>query len=222
MYYDLVASLPHLPHFERAERLPITRLRLDQRLRLLKPAHADQLARAQSLVRWRPDRLLGQNRCGAGRGVRRADGLAAGAAAPRVCRVPDGPADAPGGFAAEAGRSRHCRTAAVAWGVGPRVRHVQTHWDEPDFRLAHLYPWLPQAQRPLGGRRCARPGAAADGRRLALARPPCRTEHVQFRGGVLLTFFKWDMLRAWLACDADKGKTRFKDLIDQVTHVEHN
>ena len=60
MYYDLVASLPHLPHFERAERLPITRLRLDQRLRLLKPAHADQLARAQSLVRWRPDRLLGK------------------------------------------------------------------------------------------------------------------------------------------------------------------
>ncbi len=34
--------------------------------------------------------------------------------------------------------------------------------------------------------------------------------------------FKWDMLRAWLACDADKGKTRFKDLIDKVTHVEHN
>ena len=59
MYYDLVASLPYLPHFERAERLPITRLRLDQRLRLLKPAHADQLARAQSLVRWRPERLLG-------------------------------------------------------------------------------------------------------------------------------------------------------------------
>ena len=35
-------------------------------------------------------------------------------------------------------------------------------------------------------------------------------------------FFKWDILRAWLACDAEKGKTRFRDLIDQVTHVEHN
>ena len=34
--------------------------------------------------------------------------------------------------------------------------------------------------------------------------------------------FKWDMLRAWLANDAEKAKNRFRTLIDQVTHVEHN
>ena len=61
MYYDLIASLPHLPYFQRAERSPITRLRLDQRLRLLRPVHADQLARRRTLVGWRPDRLLGKS-----------------------------------------------------------------------------------------------------------------------------------------------------------------
>ncbi len=66
MYYDLVASLPHLPHFERAERLPITRLRLDQRLRLLKPAHADQLARAQVAGPLAARSLAREDRCGAG------------------------------------------------------------------------------------------------------------------------------------------------------------
>lgn len=29
-YYDLIASLPHLPHFEQAEWLPITPLRLNR------------------------------------------------------------------------------------------------------------------------------------------------------------------------------------------------
>src|SRR6476659_2913131 len=58
MYYDLIASLPYLPHFEREERLPITRLRLEQRLALLRPDHAEQLARARALIPWRPQRLL--------------------------------------------------------------------------------------------------------------------------------------------------------------------
>ena len=36
-YYTLVTSLPLMPHFERAERIPLTRLRLEQRLRMLEP-----------------------------------------------------------------------------------------------------------------------------------------------------------------------------------------
>ena len=34
--------------------------------------------------------------------------------------------------------------------------------------------------------------------------------------------FKWDILQAWLVCDPHEAKTRFGDLIDKVTHVEHN
>jgi hypothetical protein len=51
-YYTLVASLPHLPHFERAEWLPLSRRQLDRRLALLAPEHAAQLARAEHLVQW--------------------------------------------------------------------------------------------------------------------------------------------------------------------------
>ena len=39
---------------------------------------------------------------------------------------------------------------------------------------------------------------------------------------VFAYFFKWDILQAWLSCDADQGKTRFRDLVDKVTHVEHS
>ncbi len=219
MYYDLVASLPHLPHFERAERLPITRLRLLQRLRLLTPEHADQLARAQSLVRWRPDRLLGNT------DATQAADYAALMASPLerplreyVARRMDQQTLLAALRRKEDDGGRPVGT--TPWGVGPWVHHVQRHWDEPDFRLALLHPWLPQARGLL---------AAGDARGLErllmdvawrwLDR--CAEQNMFSFEAVFSYFFKWDILQAWLACDADKGKTRFRDLIDKVTHVEH-
>ncbi|MCR4415666.1 MAG: DUF2764 domain-containing protein [Thermoguttaceae bacterium] len=219
MYYDLVASLPFLPYFERADRLPITRLRLDQRLRLLKPAHAEQLARAHSLVRWRPDRLLG---------------TADAAQVKEYAAVMASPLDRPLREYVAFRMSQQTLVAALrrkregsasldgtAWGAGPWVRHVQRHWDEPDFRLARVVPWLLQARDLL---------AASDARGLErllmdvawrwLDR--CAQQNTFSFEAVFSYFFKWDILRAWLACDANKGKTRFRDLIDKVTHVEQS
>ena len=45
-YYMLVASLPHLPPFEQAERLAINRERLEQRLRSLDAEHLEDLVLA--------------------------------------------------------------------------------------------------------------------------------------------------------------------------------
>ena len=49
-YYTLVASLPRLAHFERAEWLPLSRKQLDQRLSMLVPEDAVQLRLAEALV----------------------------------------------------------------------------------------------------------------------------------------------------------------------------
>ena len=49
-YYMLVASLPYLEPFERMERLPLTRLRLEQRLSALRPDHAADYAAAERVV----------------------------------------------------------------------------------------------------------------------------------------------------------------------------
>jgi hypothetical protein len=220
MYYDLVASLPRLPHFERAERLPITRLRLDQRLRLLKPMHADQMARAESLVRWRVRSLLGKTDA-----VQVAE-YSALMASPLERELREFVAFRMDQQTLLAALRRKRDGLApldgtAAWGVGPWVRHVQRHWDEPDFRLAILHPWLPQAADLL---------AAGDARGLerllmdvAWRRlDRCAEQNMFSFEAVFAFFFKWDILQAWLACDAVKGKTKFRDLIDQVTHVEHN
>lgn len=227
MYYDLIASLPYLPYFERAEWLPITRLRLDQRLRLLKPAHADQLGRARSLVCWRFDRFLG-----------RTDAEQAA----EYSALMAAPLEGPLREYVEFRMNQQTLLAALRrkqeglelpeerapWGAGSWVRYVRTHWGEQDFRLAHLYPWLPQARDLL---------AAGDARGLerllmvgAWRQLDRYAEQSMFGFQAVFSYvFKWDILRAWLACDAEKGKTRFMELIgqvthfnDQVTHVEHN
>jgi hypothetical protein len=220
MYYDLIASLPRLPHFQRAGRLPITRLRLEQRLRLLKPAHADQLARARSVACWRLDRSRWTSDSAL---VDEAAAVMASSldAALRqyvafrmnqqtliaaLRRKQDGMAPL---------------AAAAPPGAGPWVRHVRMHWEEPDFRLSHLFPWLSDAREHLAG------GDARNLERLLMDVAWRELDRHAERNlfsfeAVFSYFFKWDVLQAWLSCDADQGTTRFRDLIDQVTHVEHN
>ena len=220
MYYDLIASLPHLPHFEHAERLPTTRLRLDQRLRLLTPDHGDQLARARALVGWRPDRWLG----------RRDAALVAEYAA--AVHLPwERPlweyvalrADQQTILAAlrRKKQGRGLPDAATRWGFGQRARYIERHWDAPDLGLAHLYPWLPQARELLAA------GAARDLERLLMGvawrwLDRCAEQDMFGFEAVFSYAFQWDILQAWLSCDADQGKTRFRDLVDKVTHVEHS
>ena len=220
MYYDLIASLPHLPHFERADRLPITRLRLEQRLALLRPAHAEQLGRARSLVGWRLDASRWKS------DAAQADEYTALMAAPLDASLKDYVTfrmDQRTLVAALRRKRDGLESLAQAgrWGVGPWVRHVQTRWGEPDFGLARLFPWLPLARDLLAA------GEARGLERLlmdvAWRRLNRHAERDTFSfEAVFAYFFKWDMLQAWLASDADQGKTRFRELIDKVTHVEHS
>jgi hypothetical protein len=51
-YYTLVASLPAMPRFEVAERLPINETRLGERLRMLHPDDARDVARLRKAIQW--------------------------------------------------------------------------------------------------------------------------------------------------------------------------
>jgi hypothetical protein len=216
MYYDLIASLPYLPHFERADRLPITRLRLEQRLRLLRPAHAEQLARARSLVCWRLDASRWKS------DAAQVDAYQALVAAPLDTSLKDYVAfrmDQRTLVAASRRKRDGLESLEQAglWGAGPWVRHVQMHWDEPDFGLGHLFPWLPPARDSL---------AAGDARGLerllmdvAWRRLNRHAERDTFSfEAVFAYFFKWDILQAWLASDAvvDRVADAMRDVTFEI------
>lgn len=218
MYYDLVTSLPFLGHFARADRVPITRRRLRQRLSLLRPAHHHQLSQARSFARWRPETWRSLTDAGE---VRAYEALAASPLDPAL-----------GDYLAFRMEQRTLLAAlrrkqagagaperGTTWGIGPSLYAIHAHWEAPDFGLAHRHRWLPEARDLLAA------GDALGVERLSIdvawrwLDRCAELEPFGFRA-VFAYAFKWDMLQAWLACDADKGTTRFKELIDEVTRVE--
>jgi hypothetical protein len=220
MYYDLVASLPQLPHFARAERLPITPLRLTQRLRLLTPDHARQLARAQSLILWRPPQMLSRTDADLIRGY---------------VELEKSPIDrALRQYVAMRMEQQTLLWAlrrkleGLGWpedtrlaGLGPLVHHLRRYWEEPAFRLQHVHPWLPAAGELLAA------GDALGLERLLMDvtwrwLDRCAQQQMFDFRAVFAYFFRWDMLQAWLVNDAEKAKIRFSELIEQVTHGERN
>ena len=220
MYYDLITSLPHLPHSEQAEWLPITPLRLQQRLKLLKPAHAEQLARARSLVMWRRERSLATSDA---------------ALVNEYAALMDAPLESPlreyVAFRMDqqtllaALRSKRLQQPVpeegTSWGAGARVHHIRKHWDDPDFRLTYVFPWLASARDLLAA------GDAHGLERLLMDAAWQRLNRFAQRNmfsfeAVFAYVFQWDILQAWLAADAEQATVRFRELIDKVTHVEHN
>jgi hypothetical protein len=206
-YYTLIASLPALPQFEQAERLPINRERLERRLRMLTDEDAAILALARRFTEWRqpldlPDREF----------VRRYRAEADALRNPRIAGLV--------AFRLEvrtvvgALRRRAAGRPAPAgtdWGVGPWLRRLTDRWAEPDFGLGAVLPWLPQARAGLeegdhlGLERLA----------FAMAWERCRSLADAYPFGpeaVVSYVFRWDILRRWLSHDAEAAAARIEAL----------
>ncbi len=215
-YYTLIASLPHLPRFEKAERLPISRLKLEQRLRMLDPEDAEQLARAEALASWQM--TLAKPRTDTDMVARYQEAL------PLMQPVLREFLEFRFGLQTLVAALRR-RLAGLpvpargeAWGTGPWLSTIERHWDEPDFGLSKVNGWLPETRGYL-----ERQDALALERRLMtvvwdwLSRI---AEGNPFGFEAVLSYvFRWDLLRAWLARDPAAAKTRFQALIREVTNV---
>lgn len=216
-YYTVVSSLPYLPHFVRLERLPLSRLRLEQRLRMLEADETRQLLLAESLVGWRVSFGHVKSVDIAGYYQKRLQHIVQPAlrefveyrldmqtilAALRLKRAGIEPQRYPG-----------------SWGLGRRVGHIETHWDAADFGLSMLCPWITEAGRHL---------AAADAQALDRLLMDTLWRKLTTLGdanpfgfeAVTAFLFKWDIAQAWLLRDADAAKQRFQILIDEVKHVQ--
>jgi hypothetical protein len=213
-YYTFIGSLPALPYFEKAVNLPISRLKLEQRLKMLDPEDYEALLRAENLAAWQLS--LAKPRTDAALIARFDEELA-------TCRQPALK------YFLEYRLGVQSLLAAVrrqqeglpppdsiaGWGVGPATTTLRMHWNEPDFRLGRVYPWLPEARKFLQEK-------DAEGvERLMLGvvwqelGRMMEAEPFGF-GAVVAYLFRWDILRFWLARDAVAAKLRFQELIKEV------
>jgi hypothetical protein len=218
-YYTLVTSLPLMPHFARAERTPITRLRLEQRLHMLEPEAAEQLARVEPLFAWGPPQLMARTDREVAEQYRATLALAL---RPALRALLEFRVDQLTLLAALRRRRSGLRPGgATAWGAGRWVRWIEAHWDDPDFRLAGQYPWLPEARGLLdapdavGLERVVMDAAWQRATRIA------GQDQFGFEA-VAAYVFKWDIVASWVARDADAAGARFQDLIVEVSHGKQN
>ncbi len=216
-YYTLVASLPRLPHFDSAEWLPLSRLQLEQRLAMLTLEHSVQLRFAEGLVQWQRQPI-----------TRTSEEVAASYR--RLLPLLTHPA-----LREFVEYRMSQRTALVAlrrrrrglgppaadevWGVGPWVRHIPGAWDRADLGLGRIFPWIDEATRLIESSDAkALERLLMDATWTRLAR---LAEQSPFGFEPVIAFlFRWDILQRWLSYDAEAGKTRFQELISEVTR-EH-
>jgi hypothetical protein len=213
-YYTLLASLPSLPRFDQADRLPITRERLRQRFSMLAPDDAELLERAAAFLAWQQQTATRTDQ----EMIASFKQMEEHIAQPILQSIFDFPIDQRTIMAAL--RRRFCGLPAPApgesWGVGRYVNHIERNWNDPHFKLSAVYPWIPQARIHLEA-----------GETLALERLLKNTlwDHVdrsvpsyEFGFSAVLTYIiKWDILHRWLSYDIENAKARFEELVTEVT-----
>ena len=214
-YYTLLASLPPLPRFDQTERLPITRERLAQRLSMLTPHDAQLFERATAFLSWQRQTTTRTNE----EMVANFRKMEETIAHPTLQSIFAFPIDQRAIMAALRRRFRGLPVPAPGepWGVGCYVNHIERNWDDPHFKLSAVYPWIVQARSHLEA-----------GETLALERLLKNTlwDHVdravptyEFGFSAVLTYIiKWDILHRWLSYDIENAKTRFEELVTEVTH----
>lgn len=211
-YETLVACLPHLPRFDRAERLPLNRERLEARLHMLAEDDAAELAAAVGILEGR-----------AAPPPASADALVAAWSAlyitahePALRTLLAFHADVRTVLAAL--RARRLHQPPPAPGPPPFgrwERHIAAHWDDPLFKLAPVFPWIGEARTHLeAGAVPALQGLLAELEWRLLER---LGEADPFRFSAVVAYrFQWGLLQRWLACDEARGHARFEHLIGEV------
>jgi hypothetical protein len=214
-YYTLLAGLPPLPRFEGAGRLPISRERLQQRLRMLIPGDARFLERATPFLTWRKDIPNLTDREMAIRFKKLVETVSGS----HLNTLIDFSVDQRTIMVALRRRHRGFDppNTEELWGYGRYVRHIERNWERPHFKLAAVYPWVPQVKRHLEA-----------GEVLALDRllKNVLWDHLDrtvppydFGLPAVISYrMKWDMLAQWLTHNAEKARERFEVLVKEITH----
>jgi hypothetical protein len=213
-YTTLVVSLPYLPPFGKAERLPITRLRLQQRLNILSADHAQQLANAETLISWRPSLVKPKSDQDM---VARYRQLLQNTTHPALRDFVAFRIDQQTVVSALRLREAGLDVEAFAQLAIPSrwTHYIIVHWSDADFKLGFMYSWLPEALRLLK----AHDASGLD--RLLMTAVWQYLNRISDSNpfgfeAVFAFVFKWDILQAWFARDPIKAKSRFQDIITEV------
>lgn len=210
-YYTLVTSLPHLPRFDKADRLPITRERLLQRLKMLDAEDYNLAELVADFISWRRQptgRTNSEILSIYNQGV---EHIFESKQLKPLFELPINQRTIITALRRrEKGLPRP--QPGETWGVGSLVQHIEHNWDKPFFKLQFTYPWIVQAQTYLNQ------GDLLKLEYLLANLVWNKLEYLLVKNYfgfevVIAYLLKWDILQQWLSYNTQNALTRFEKLV---------
>ena len=209
-YVTLMASLPALGPVLAARYAPINRVRLQSRLRQLRPGHLAELQAAADLLAWGRLPLTGAD----ADLVRRARRTIPNLSNPTLAAIAAERMELRTVIAALR-RRRHGQDSPPEdpdWGYGRFVRTIAANWREPDLGVGRRYPFVTAARDLLqkddvrGFERLVLETAWQQAERHA-------DGHCFDFEAVALYLIRWNLLDRWVRYDAEAAAARFDTLV---------
>ena len=211
-YYWFVASLPHMPRSFEVERVPISRIQLQQRLKMLGDGDKQTVDQVQRFLLWdrqQPERTDGEVKM-------EYDRLMNSISNSLVRDIINYRMDVRTITCALRRRRLGLEPPAA---VGQYVDHIRKHWHHPDFRLLREHPWIPivrdslDAGEPLQVERQLM--SATWNRWVKLG----DEFHFSFET-ILLYLARWEIVERWTRLDQSAGRRKFDQLMAQTLAFE--
>ncbi len=207
-YYMLVTSLPHMSRTFDVEQVPISRIRLQQRLAMLGEHDKNVVEQVQSFLLWdrqHPERTDEEVR-------REYDRLMTAITNQLVRDIIGHRMDV---RTITSGLRRRRLGLAPPSAVGKYVEPIRQNWEHPDFRLAREHPWIPLVRRHLE----AHNPIEAE-RQLLLATwnrwvKLADEFHFSFET-ILLYLARWEIVDRWTRRNDSLGRQRFETLLAEA------
>jgi hypothetical protein len=208
-YTMLLSSLPYLPTPGTSKDLPITRLQLDNRLKWLTPEDRQRLDMLDAALRWAHLPIELGDEQAIGRAQVALEAIDSDFLRPILLERLEM-------RTFTAALRRRARGESLPresrWGLGRFVKHIETHFSEPDFGMGHLYPWISQAHKHLQA------GEPLELEILLLMECWRQMDRVNNRhafdfAAVALYVLRWEILHRFMRRQAEAAVTRFDALV---------
>ena len=209
LYYMLICSLPALPPRFDVDRLPITLERLQARLRMLEPEDAQTISRMLDVLAW--SRQVAEATDAAV--VKRYGEIMQELTNPLVLEV--FAADMEVRMIVAALRRRRQGLGPPTVGFGQRFEHIRRHFNQPDFRLGHMFPWILPFAHMLEQGDVLNLYRRVLGETWAYMKKRAEDYDFSFEA-VVLYIARWDIIRHWQQLQAERGRAVFEALVTEA------
>ncbi|MBE9170732.1 DUF2764 family protein [Pleurocapsales cyanobacterium LEGE 06147] len=210
-YVTLMASLPPLGKLFAAKQTPISRIKLENRLKMLTEEDAARLKQIENLIHWshlpmeRTDAQI----------VDAAKQFFQEVSNQTLRAVIESRLDLHTVIAALRRRQRGDQEPpqGEVWGYGRWVSYIERHWREPGFRLEGVFRWVLEANRLLAAKESVALERLLFGTVWEQLNLLSEGHYFDFEA-VVIYVLRWDLVDRWTRYNSEAAVKRFNKLVD--------